>query len=114
VARQDLPPGPSLSVEQTRGHHPWVTSTSRATRSAPSRSTRRMMQRTGAAFQAEVSLNEQITDPKSHTPVSERLSNPGVPRHLLSPMVDPGSFWVGVDLVRPIYAKTPTELATAP
>jgi hypothetical protein len=28
-----------------------------------------MMQMTGAAFQAEVSLNKQATDPKSHTPV---------------------------------------------
>jgi hypothetical protein len=28
-----------------------------------------MRQMTGAAFQAEVNLNEQATDPKSHTPV---------------------------------------------
>src|SRR5262249_32706440 len=36
---------------------------------APSRSTPRMMQVTRAAFQAVASLNEQATDPKSHTPV---------------------------------------------
>ena len=34
---------------------------------APSRSTPRMMQVTRAAFQAVASLNEQATDPKSHT-----------------------------------------------
>ena len=34
---------------------------------APSRSTPRMMQVTRAAFQALASLNEQATDPKSHT-----------------------------------------------
>jgi hypothetical protein len=28
-----------------------------------------MMQGTGAAFQAQVSLNQQATDPMSHTPV---------------------------------------------
>ena len=36
---------------------------------APSWLTSRMMQVTGAAFQAEASLNTQATDPKSHTPV---------------------------------------------
>src|SRR5262245_52850174 len=36
---------------------------------APSRSTPQMMQVTRAAFQAVASLNEQATDPKSHTPV---------------------------------------------
>src|SRR5437870_768419 len=34
---------------------------------APSRSTPRMMQVTRAAFQAVASLNQQATDPKSHT-----------------------------------------------
>jgi hypothetical protein len=37
-----------------------------------------MMQVTGAAFQARVSLKEQTTDPKSHTPVTLRLPDPGV------------------------------------
>jgi hypothetical protein len=36
-----------------------------------------------------VNLNEQVTDPISHTPVIERLPNQGVSRHLLIPMVDP-------------------------
>ena len=34
---------------------------------APSRSTPRMMQVTRAAFQAQANLNEQATDPMSHT-----------------------------------------------
>jgi hypothetical protein len=34
-----------------------------------SRSTPRMMQVTRAAFQADPNLNEQVTNPKSHTPV---------------------------------------------
>jgi len=34
---------------------------------APSRSTPQMMQVTRAAFQAVANLNEQATDPKSHT-----------------------------------------------
>jgi hypothetical protein len=51
-----------------------------------------MMQVTGAAFQAQVNLKEQATDPKSHTPVTERLPNQGVSRHLLIPMVDPMLF----------------------
>src|SRR5207253_10969941 len=70
------------SVEQDRIHHPSVSSTYRATYSgenmAPSRSTPRMMQMTRAAFQAVVSLNEQATDPKSHTLVriTYTLSSP--------------------------------------
>jgi hypothetical protein len=36
---------------------------------APARLTSRMMQVMGAAFQAQASLNEQATDPMSHTPV---------------------------------------------
>ena len=38
---------------------------------APSRSTRRMMQMTGAAFQAQANLKEQVTDPTSHIPARE-------------------------------------------
>src|SRR5437660_12665392 len=70
------------SVKQDRIHHPSVSSTYRATYSgenmAPSRSTPRMMQMTRAAFQAVVSLNEQATDPKSHTLVriTYTLSSP--------------------------------------
>jgi hypothetical protein len=56
--------------------HPSVSSTHRATYSgenmAPSRSTPQMMQVTRAAFQAVASLNEQATDPKSHTLVSTK------------------------------------------
>ncbi len=33
-----------------------------------------MMQGTGAAFQAQVSLNPQATDPMSHTPVQNKLT----------------------------------------
>jgi hypothetical protein len=42
---------------------------------APSRSTPRMMQVTRAAFQAVASLNEQATDPKSHTLVKISLQD---------------------------------------
>jgi hypothetical protein len=58
-----------------------------------------MMQMTGAAFQAQANLKEQVTDPTSHTPVTERLPNQGVPRHLLIPMVDP--FFLTVDSLPP-------------
>jgi peptidyl-prolyl cis-trans isomerase SurA len=47
-----------------------------------------MMQMTGAAFQAQANLKEQVTDPMSHTPATDRLPNQGVPCHLLIPMVD--------------------------
>jgi len=42
---------------------------------APSRSTPQMMQVTRAAFQAVASLNEQATDPKSHTLVNKPLQD---------------------------------------
>jgi hypothetical protein len=42
---------------------------------APSRSTPQMMQVTRAAFQAVASLNEQATDPKSHTLVKKPLQD---------------------------------------
>jgi hypothetical protein len=42
---------------------------------APSRSTPQMMQVTRAAFQAKASLNEQATDPKSHTLVRISLQD---------------------------------------
>jgi len=56
---------------------------------APSRSTPQMMQATRAAFRAHVSPNEQATDPKSHTLVSNfytRISPVPLPA---IPMVDP-------------------------
>jgi len=58
---------------------------------APSRSTLRMMQATRAAFQAVANLNEQATDPKSHTlvrPFYTRTSAFPLPA---IPMVDPES-----------------------
>lgn len=42
-----------------------------------------MTQKTGAAFQALVSLNEQATDPTSHTPVRRIYTLWEVLRHLL-------------------------------
>ncbi len=63
--------------------HPRVSSIHRATHSAPSRLTRRMTQMTGAAFQSQVSLNEQTTDPTSHTPVDVHSTFSGSGCHLL-------------------------------
>ncbi len=48
-----------------------------------------MMQVTEAAFQAKVSLNEQATDPKSHTSVRTLILYPLLSYHLQNPMVDP-------------------------
>jgi hypothetical protein len=62
---------------------PWVSSIYRATHSAPSRLTRRMTQMTGAAFQTQVSLNSQTTDPTSHTPVNVHSTFSGSGCHLL-------------------------------
>jgi hypothetical protein len=47
-----------------------------------------MMQVTRAAFQANVSLNSQATDPKSHTPVESFLQEIQRFRYLQIPMVD--------------------------
>ncbi len=41
---------------------------------------------TGAAFQAYANLNEQVTDPISHTPVLSKFTK--FEGHLLIPMVD--------------------------
>lgn len=38
---------------------------------SPSRSTPRMMQVTADAFQTQVNLNLQVTNPRSHTPVND-------------------------------------------
>ncbi len=48
-----------------------------------------MMQVTEAAFQAKVSLNEQATDPKSHTSVRTLVLYSLLSCHLQNPMVDP-------------------------
>ena len=48
-----------------------------------------MMQVTRAAFQAVASLNEQATDPKSHTSVKNSLLEILPRRYLQIPMVDP-------------------------
>ena len=47
-----------------------------------------MMQVTEAAFQAKVSLNEQTTDPKSHTSVRTLILYPLLSCHLQYSMVD--------------------------
>src|SRR5207253_11326627 len=88
------------SVEQDRIHHPSVSSTYRATYSgenmALSRSTPRMMQVARAAFQAVASLNQQATDPKSHTLVRTSYTRFSSVRYLLIPMVDnlPSKRWI--------------------
>src|SRR4030095_14615006 len=51
---------------------------------APSRSTPQMMQVTRAAFQAFASLNEQATDPKSHTLVKNSLQDSFTSCYLLN------------------------------
>jgi len=51
---------------------------------APSRSTPQMMQVTRAAFQAVASLNEQATDPKSHTLVKNSLQDSFTSCYLLN------------------------------
>ena len=48
-----------------------------------------MMQVTRAAFQALANLNEQATDPKSHTLVKNSLLEIPLRRYLQIPMVDP-------------------------
>ena len=48
-----------------------------------------MMQVTRAAFQAKASLNQQATDPKSHTPVRNFILVSFCSGYLLIPMVDP-------------------------
>jgi hypothetical protein len=56
-----------------------------------------MMQVTRAAFQAVASLNQQATDPKSHTLVRNFILVSFCSRYLLIPMVDPnGSQHTGV------------------
>ncbi len=50
-----------------------------------------MMQATEAAFQAPVSLNEQATDPMSHTPVIAYATLFGRGSSPANPMVDPVS-----------------------
>jgi len=52
-----------------------------------------MMQVTRAAFQAVASLNQQATDPKSHTLVRNFILVSFCSRYLLIPMVDPKSLW---------------------
>ena len=49
----------------------------------------RMMQVTVAAFQAKMSLYEQVTDPKSHTSVSTLILYRLLSCYLQNPMVDP-------------------------
>ena len=49
------------------------------------------MQVTRAAFQALANLNEQATDPKSHTLVKNSLLEIPLRRYLQIPMVDPNS-----------------------
>ena len=44
---------------------------------------------TGAAFQARANLNEQATNPISHTPRQGKITRSGGIRHLLISMVDP-------------------------
>jgi hypothetical protein len=61
-----------------------------------------MMQVARAAFQAVASLNQQATDPKSHTLVRTFYTRFSSVRYLLIPMVDalPSKSWIRHGLIK--------------
>jgi hypothetical protein len=61
-----------------------------------------MMQVARAAFQAVASLNQQATDPKSHTLVRTSYTRFSSVRYLLIPMVDnlPSKRWIRHGLIK--------------